>query len=153
MIYVVFIVLCQAAGIFGALFTRNSIRTWYNGLIKPAFNPPNWVFGPVWTILYTLMGISGAILWQNRNQSQNAKLALIFFFIQLALNAIWTPLFFGSHKLGLAFVEIIFMWVFILLTIIFAWKVKSVAGALLIPYLLWVSFASLLNFSLWRLNK
>jgi tryptophan-rich sensory protein len=98
------------------------------------------------------MAVSGYILWQNRGQ-KDAKTALVFFFIQLALNAIWTPIFFGAKRLDLAFYEIALMWVFILLTMIFAFKVKPVAGWLLLPYIAWVTFASILNFSFWQLNK
>ena len=112
---IVFILLCQAAGILGSAYTIKSIPTWYKGLIKPSFNPPSWLFGPVWTLLYTLMAISGYLLWQN----PNSKLPVILFFVQLMLNAIWTPLFFGAKKLGWAFVELTFMWAAILLTIIF----------------------------------
>ena len=97
---IVFILLCQAAGILGSAYTIKSIPTWYKGLIKPSFNPPSWLFGPVWTLLYTLMAISGYLLWQN----PNSKLPVILFFVQLMLNAIWTPLFFGAKKLGWAFV-------------------------------------------------
>ena len=146
---IVFILLCQAAGILGSAYTIKSIPTWYKGLIKPSFNPPSWLFGPVWTLLYTLMAISGYLLWQN----PNSKLPVILFFVQLMLNAIWTPLFFGAKKLGWAFVELTFMWAAILLTIIFSWSVSPWAAYLLLPYLAWVSFAGTLNFYLWKLNQ
>lgn len=146
---IIFILICQASGILGAVFTAKSIPNWYSKLKKPSFNPPNWLFGPVWTLLYTLMGISGYLLWQNSHSST----AIILFFIQLILNAIWTPLFFGAKQLGWGFVEIILMWIAILLTIIFSWNISLWSAILLIPYLLWVSFASLLNFYLWKLNK
>jgi tryptophan-rich sensory protein len=150
--FIYFFALCQGAGILGSAFTFKAIPSWYNTLVAPSFRPPSWVFGPVWTLLYTLMAVSGYILWQNREQ-KDAKTALVFFFIQLALNAIWTPIFFGAKRLDLAFYEIVAMWVFILLTMVFAFKVKPVAGWLLLPYIAWVTFASILNFSFWQLNK
>ena len=146
---IIFILACQAVGIFGSIFTIKSIPTWYKGLKKSWFNPPNWIFGPVWTILYLLMAISGYLLWQNNHLS----LAICLFFIQLILNSVWTPLFFGAKKLGWAFVEIVLLWMAILLTIIFSWGISHWAATLLIPYLFWVFFASLLNFSIWKLNK
>jgi len=144
-----FIILCELAGILGSVFTIKAIPTWYKNLRKPSFNPPSWIFGPVWTILYLLMGISGYLILENNTKS----LALIFFFVQLVLNAIWTPIFFGAKKLGLAFIELALMWITILLTILFSLKVSMLAALLLLPYLLWVSFAGLLNFSLWKINK
>ena len=146
---IIFIILCQTAGILGAIFTVKAIPTWYKNLKKPSFNPPNWLFGPVWTLLYLLMGVSGYLLWQNNHSSTG----IILFFTQLALNAVWTPLFFGAKKLGLAFFEITLMWLAIIMTIIFAWNIYPLASILLIPYLFWVTFASVLNFSIWQLNK
>lgn len=148
----IFIAISELSGILGSLFTASSIPSWYNGLTKPSFNPPSWVFGPVWTILYLLIGISGYLLWQARHTSAAAKWAIVFFFVQLALNALWTPLFFGAKLLGVALVEIIFMWLAIVATIFFAWQTNKWAAILLLPYLAWVSFASLLNYSLWKLN-
>jgi tryptophan-rich sensory protein len=144
-----FILLCEAAGILGSVFTIKAIPTWYKNLRKPSFNPPSWIFGPVWTILYLLMGISGYLILESNAKS----FVLILFFVQLILNAIWTPIFFGAKKLGLAFIELAFMWLAILLTIIFSWHISTLAALLLLPYLFWVSFAGLLNFSLWQLNK
>jgi benzodiazapine receptor len=146
---IIFILLCQATGILGSAFTIRAIPSWYRNLNKPNFNPPNWVFGPVWTALYLLMGISGYLLWQADSNSWALKL----FFIQFILNALWTPVFFGAKKLGLAFANIVLMWVAILATIIFSWQLSFWAAALLLPYLAWVSFASVLNFCIWQLNK
>jgi tryptophan-rich sensory protein len=144
------IALCLSAGSIGSLATMPSIPTWYAGLNKPVFNPPNWIFGPVWTILYILMGISLFLLWQKR---KDAKQAIILFLIQLSLNLLWSFMFFGWHWIGLAFVEILFLWLFILLTMIKAYPVSKTASFLLLPYILWVSFASFLNLNIWLLNK
>ncbi len=147
---VIFVVVCELAGIAGSVFTARAIPTWYKKLTKPSFSPPNWLFGPVWTVLYLLMGIAGALLWSVKGIHSPA---MVLFIIQLALNALWTPLFFGAKKLGAAFAEIICMWLAILGTILSAWPLSHTASYLLIPYLAWVSFASLLNFSLWKLNR
>ncbi|MCA8936575.1 MAG: tryptophan-rich sensory protein [Planctomycetes bacterium] len=121
---------------------------WYRQLEKPFFNPPNWIFGPVWTTLYLLMGISAWLVWRRGSSGWALKL----FIVQLALNALWTPVFFGLHALGAALIVIVAMWLAILATIIAFWKLSRPGAAMLIPYLLWVSFATLLNASLWWLN-
>ncbi len=144
------IAISNLAGFLGSLSTISSIPTWYAGLQKPSFNPPNWVFGPVWTMLYTLMGISFYLIWTSKSKLKNT--AMIIFGIQLLLNAIWSPLFFGLKNPLLAFIDIILMWISIVATIIIFYKIKPMAAYLLIPYILWVSFAALLNFSLWQLN-
>jgi tryptophan-rich sensory protein len=146
---ILFIVVCELVGIAGSYFTVKSIPNWYGRLRKPSFSPPNWLFGPVWTLLYALMGWAAYLIFA----AQGFKTALIFFVIQLALNAIWTPLFFGAKQLGWAFAEIAVMWMFILLSTIWFFQVLPLAGWLMVPYLAWVSFASLLNFRLWKLNK
>ena len=146
---IISLIIPQLAAIIGGLFTAKSIPTWYATLIKPSFNPPNWLFGPVWTTLYLLMGISLYLVW---NSQKDFKVALIIFGIQLGLNLLWSILFFGLHQPLWAFIEIIFLWIFIVLNIIFFYKISPVAGLIQIPYLLWVSFAALLNFFLWRLN-
>lgn len=138
------------AGAIGSIFTFKAIPTWYATLEKPSFNPPNWLFGPAWTILYLLMGIALYLVWQR--QQEHKKLAYILFFIQLVLNALWSIIFFGAHNLGLALVEIIFLWLAILWTIIAFSKISKTAGYLLVPYLVWVSFAAILNFFVFRLN-
>jgi translocator protein len=147
---VVAIVLCQLAGIIGSVFTISSISSWYAELSKPFFSPPNWVFFPVWISLYLLMGISLYLVWK-KGWKENKK-ALSFFGIQLFLNALWSPIFFGLKNPLLAFIEIIFLWLAILLTIIHFYKVSKPAAYLLIPYILWVSFAALLNFFIFLLN-
>jgi tryptophan-rich sensory protein len=146
------------AGAIGSVFTSSSIPNWYAGLLKPALNPPNWLFGPVWTILYLLMGISVFLVWKKENEPEflNQKLkiknALLIFIGQLSLNASWSILFFGLKNPGLAFIEIIILWFFILFTIIKFFQISKTAAYLLLPYIFWVSFATYLNFLIWQLN-
>lgn len=147
------ILLCESAGILGSVFTASQIQSWYlTVLIRPSFSPPNWLFGPVWTILYALMGISLFLVWELK-KSQERKKALGVFFLQLALNALWTPIFFGLHATGVAFAVILTMWCAIIWNIILFYRLKKVAAYLLVPYLLWVSFASVLNGAIWILNR
>ena len=145
------ILICQGAGLIGAIFTSPGVKGWYTTLIRPSFAPPNWIFGPVWTLLFTLMGIALFLLW--RMDFKGAKLALLFFIIQFAFNIFWSVLFFGFHSPLWAFIEIIILLIFIILTIVYFWKANTWAGVLLLPYLLWVSFAMVLNFGYWWLNK
>lgn len=142
------IIISQSAGLIGTLFTFSAIPTWYAFLDKPSFAPPNWVFGPVWTTLYTLIGISLFLIWQNKKKP-STKL----FFFHLFLNAIWSPIFFGLKNLGLAFVVILVMDITLIVIIKYFYKFSKLASYLLVPYLLWISFASVLNFSIWQLNK
>jgi benzodiazapine receptor len=144
------IVICQLAGVIGSFFTVSSVSTWYVTLNKPFFNPPNWLFGPVWITLYFLMGISLYLIWNNVDK--DTKSARIVFFIQLGLNTLWSLLFFGLKSPFLAFIEIIVLWLFILLNILFFYQKSKAASYLLIPYFVWVSFASVLNFSIFYLN-
>lgn len=143
------ILTAQSAGLLGSIFTTSSIPTWYINIIKPEWNPPSWIFGPVWITLYTLMGIAAYLIWKNKNTSRHA---LTLYGIQLLLNALWSILFFGLKNPGLAFAEIIVLWVFIVGTLISFWKIDKRAGALLLPYLAWVSFAVFLNYTIWQLN-
>ena len=138
-------------GFIGSFFTTSSITNWYAFINKPLFSPPNWIFGPVWTLLYILMGISAFLIWKKRDNLKT-KQAFIFYGIQLILNALWSIIFFGMHNPGLAFLEIIILWLFILITLIKFYKINKIAGLLFIPYLLWVSFASILNYAIWMLN-
>ena len=147
------IVICHSAGFIGAIFTSSTIPTWYDSLKKPFFSPPNWIFGPVWTILYTLMGISAYLVWRHGIHNSQVKTALIIFGVQLFLNAIWSPIFFGLRALFVALVVIIILWIAILLNILTFLKISKIAAVLLIPYILWVSFAAILNYSLWILNS
>ncbi len=141
-----FVLLCQTAGTIGSIFTFSAIPNWYAYLNKPFFNPPNWIFGPVWTTLYTLMGISVYLVWKKR------KGIPFWFWVQLVLNALWSILFFGLQNPILAFVGVIFLWLSIFLTITSFYRIHKTAAYLLVPYLLWVTFASLLNASIALLN-
>jgi tryptophan-rich sensory protein len=125
------------------------VRDWYPTIAKPAWTPPSWLFGPVWTILYAMMGVAAWLVWRRVGWSG----ALVWFAIQLALNATWSPVFFGLHRLGLALVNIGLLWLAILGTTIAFWRVAPVAGGLFVPYLAWVSFATALNFAIWQLNR
>lgn len=146
------VVISNLAGAIGSLFTFSVIPNWYAGLVKPSLNPPNWLFGPVWTTLYVLMGVAAGMVWSKGLESRGVKLALAVFIIQLILNSLWSVIFFGWHQLGLALVEIILLWVVILINIILFYRISPIAGYLLLPYIFWVSFATYLNYSLWRLN-
>ena len=147
------IIICLAAGFIGSIFTNRSIPIWYESLKKPSFNPPGWLFGPVWTALFILMGISLFLIWQKGLNYNGVIIALIVFGIQLILNILWSILFFGLRAPLAAFIEIIILWILILMTILIFYPISKTAALLLLPYILWVSFASILNFSLWRLNR
>jgi translocator protein len=146
------VLVCQFAGILGSVFTLSSIDNWYSLLEKPIFNPPSWVFFPVWTLLYTLMGIALYIVWEKGVHDRDVKIGLIFFGMQLILNTLWSFLFFGLRSPYYGLVEIVFLWLAIILTIVQFNKVSKIASYLLVPYILWVSFATLLNYYLWSLN-
>ena len=146
------VLVCQFAGILGSVFTLSSIDNWYSLLEKPIFNPPSWVFFPVWTLLYTLMGISLYIVWEKGVHDREVKIGLIFFGMQLILNTLWSFLFFGLRSPYYGLVEIVFLWLAIILTIVQFNKVSKMASLLLVPYILWVSFAALLNYYLWSMN-
>ncbi|NIQ37627.1 MAG: tryptophan-rich sensory protein [Proteobacteria bacterium] len=147
----VWIALCFGAAFLGSLFTTPSIPTWYAGLIKPSWTPPDWVFGPVWSALYVMMAVAAWLVWQ-RGGLAAARLPLMLFVIQLALNTTWSILFFGLRLPGLAFADIVILWFAILLTSIAFRQLSRAAGYLLLPYLFWVSFAAALNFAIWRMN-
>lgn len=132
----------------GSLFMPDE---WYARLEKPSWNPPNWVFGPVWTLLYISMAVAAWLVWRQAGLCA-AALPLAMFAVQLALNGAWTWLFFGLHNPALAFADIVLLWAAILVTALLFWPVRPLAGALLLPYLAWVSFAASLNFALWRMN-
>jgi benzodiazapine receptor len=137
------------AAAMGGLFLPGE---WYASLRKPAWNPPNWIFGPVWTVLYATMGITAWLVWK-RGGFAGQRIALSLFLLQLLLNALWSPLFFGLRNPGLAFVDIVLLWLAVLVTVVAFWKAHSFSGALLVPYLAWVTFASVLDFAIWRLNQ
>ena len=140
-----FILVTFCAPLFGVAATPG---TWYAALNKPAWNPPAWVFGPAWTLLYTLMAVAAWLVWKRNGWRRPLQLYLV----QLVLNAAWTPIFFGAHQLGWALVEIVALWIAILLTMLGFLRVNKTAGALFVPYLAWVTFATVLNLALWRLN-
>lgn len=163
--------LSELAGIIGSVFTMPSIPGWYAGIIRPALNPPAWVFGPVWTTLFALMGIAAFLMWREYDtltlsevegsevegsitqRKRQIKIALGIFLGQLILNTLWSIIFFGLHSPGGAFIEIVFLWLAILATIIAFYKISKPAAWLLVPYILWVSFAGYLNFAIWILNS
>jgi tryptophan-rich sensory protein len=148
------ILICEIAGVIGSLFTYPSISSWYNTseLNKPSFTPPSWLFAPVWVILYLLMGISAYLIWEKRAKKKEVRSAVSVFGLQLALNVLWSILFFGLRCPLCGFVEIIILWLAIAATIIKFNKLSRAAALLLIPYILWVTFAAVLNFYIWRLN-
>jgi len=139
-----------SAGAIGGIFTSSAIPTWYANLAKPDFNPPNWLFGPAWTVLYILMGIALYLVWTSSKEDK--KFAYVAFCVQLVLNALWSIIFFGAHEFGWAFLEIAILWLAILTTIIAFYRVSKPAAYLLIPYILWVTFAAILNYGVWKLN-
>jgi tryptophan-rich sensory protein len=131
----------------------DSVSTWYADLSRPSFTPPDWTFGVVWPILYVMMGISAFLIWNVGLDKRQTKVAIRLFIIQLVLNGLWTPIFFGLHLIALALVEIVLLWVAILLTLLAFWRISKLSAFLLIPYILWVSFAVVLNAALWYLNR
>lgn len=147
------IIICQLAGFLGSLFTVPAIPTWYAQLTKPSFNPPNWLFMPVWLTLYLLMGISLYLIWSQDTRRVEVKQALLIFAMQLVLNTLWSIVFFGLHSLLGSSLLIIVLWLAILFTILRFHKLSPTAGYLLIPYLLWVSFATVLTWAIFFLNK
>lgn len=152
------ILICEGAGLIGSIFTFSAISTWYATLNKPLLSPPSWLFAPVWTLLYALMGVSLYLIWQSSSKVSHEllcnqhKRALTIFSGQLVLNVLWSIIFFGLKLPAIAFGEIVVMWLLILWTILSFAKISKNAALLLIPYLLWVSFAAYLNYSIWVLN-
>lgn len=150
--FLVSIFICLSAGFIGMPFTIAAIPSWYSTLTKPFFSPPSWVFGPAWTILYIMMGISLFLIWTKQSDSDIKQKALYIFFAQLFLNAIWTPVFFGLHSPFLGLIIIVLLWATIIINVDIFYKTSKKAGLLLLPYFLWVSFATVLNFAIWQLN-
>ncbi|MEM1041892.1 MAG: TspO/MBR family protein [Bacteroidota bacterium] len=147
-----FVLGCELVGVVGALTTVTGDASWYDGLTKPPFNPPNWLFGPVWTTLYAMMGVSAYLVWREDRNRSEVRVALGLFAAQLVLNGIWTPVFFGAESIVGGAVVILALWVALVLTMRAVFRVSRPAGWLLVPYLLWVSFAAVLNLSIWVLN-
>ncbi|MEK7648622.1 MAG: TspO/MBR family protein [Patescibacteria group bacterium] len=150
--FIIAITISELAGIIGSVFTVSSIIGWYPVLAKPVLNPPAWVFGPVWTTLFALMGTAAFLIWKKGLDRKDVKIALGIFLGQLILNTFWSIIFFGLHSPGGAFVEIMFLWFAILATIIAFYKISKPAAWLFVPYILWVSFAAYLNYAIWALN-
>ncbi len=149
---IIAIAVSQLAGIIGSLFTARAIAGWYTTVAKPAFSPPAWVFGPVWTTLFVLMGVAAFLVWKRGLDRRDVRIALGIFIGQLVLNTLWSIIFFGLHSPGGALIEIVFLWLAILATIVAFAKISRPATWLLAPYILWVSFAGYLNYSIWILN-
>ena len=149
----IFVVICLAVGYLSSIVTKSSVETWYPTLKKPSFNPPNWAFPVAWTTLYIFMGIAAGLVWDKIIiKKEEVQKALLFFFIQLALNALWSILFFGLKNPMLALVEIVLLWLIIYETFMKFNKIDKIAGYLFIPYLFWVTFAIILNANIWWLN-
>ena len=147
-----FVALCLAVAAAGGAATATSVTTWYAGLAKPAFNPPNWVFAPVWTALYLMIALAGWRVWRRRARAE-ARHALALWALQLALNLCWSLVFFGARMIGAALAEIAVLLAAILATAALSWRIDRTAALLLAPYAAWVAFATLLNAALWRLNQ
>lgn len=141
-----------AAAISSLAMRSSETWDWYNQLNKPSFMPPSWLFGPVWTILYILIASAGFLVWEKGLQDKKVKIALLVFLVQLVLNVLWTPLFFGMKLLLIALIEIVILWITIAITIVLFRKISLTASVFMLPYLLWVSFAVLLNASIYNLN-
>ncbi len=143
--------ICFGAAVLGSIFTTPSVPSWYAELAKPTWTPPNWVFGPVWSALYFMMALAAWLVWRQGGLAA-APIPVTLFMVQLGLNVMWSILFFGLKMPGVAFGEIIILWFAILGTMIAFWRSTPLAGYLLLPYLIWVTFATALNFSIWRMN-
>ncbi|MDQ3017903.1 MAG: tryptophan-rich sensory protein [Bacteroidota bacterium] len=150
---IIAILICEGTGILSGFLSNSGRGTWFDSLVKPEWNPPSYLFGPVWTFLYLLMGISLWLIWKSQAPESQKKIAMWLFAVQLFLNFWWSMIFFKFHSIGLAFAEIIMLWVLILFTIISFSKISKPAAWLLVPYIAWVSFASILNYTIWMLNK
>ncbi|CAN5799044.1 TspO/MBR family protein [soil metagenome] len=141
-----------AVGAVAGFFTTSAVEGWFTSIIKPSFNPPNWLFAPVWTILYMLMGVAFYLVWKQAGNPVLKRNAIILYSIQLALNFLWSFIFFYAHQPGWALVDIVLLWLFIVLTIIQFGRLSTTAAWLLAPYICWVSFAAILNLAIWELN-
>jgi tryptophan-rich sensory protein len=144
---------CQLAGLAGSVFTRQAVPAWYNGLQKPSFTPPNWLFGPAWISLYLLMAVAAYLVWQKGWSAAGVRTALAVFLLQLLLNALWSPVFFGLRSPLGGMIVIACLWLAIVLTMVLFRRLSPAAALLLAPYLLWVSYASALNVSIFMLNR
>jgi tryptophan-rich sensory protein len=150
--FIIAIAIPLAVGFTSGFFTATGTGSWYQTINKPSWNPPNWIFGPVWTTLYILMGIALFLVWKSGALAPLKKAAITFFAIQMALNFFWSFIFFNQHQIGWALAEIIALWLMILLSIFAFARVNNTAAWLLVPYISWVSFAAILNYTIWKLN-
>lgn len=150
--FIISVMIPLMVGAIAGFFTSESVNSWYVNVNKPSFNPPSWLFAPVWTALYLMMGIAFYLVWKAAVTDALKKQAMTFYAVQLFLNFIWSFIFFYLQQPGWAMVDIVLMWIMILLTIIWFGKISPVAAWLLVPYICWVSFAALLNYSIWKLN-
>jgi tryptophan-rich sensory protein len=148
---IVWLAVCFSAGVVGSRFTGPAVASWYAGIAKPSWTPPNSVFGPVWSALYLMMGLAAWLVWRKAGFS-GAPGAMLLFGLQLVVNAAWSWIFFGLRRFDLGFLEIVVLWALILVTVIAFWRHDTRAALLLLPYLAWVSYAGALNFAIWRLN-
>lgn len=146
------VLLCEAVGLLAAWVTQTSVTTWYPTLVKPGFTPPNWLFGPVWTVLYAMMGVAAALVWRRRAQDMRSQGGLLLFAVQLVLNGAWSFAFFGAQSPSLGLVVIVALWGMVAWTTERFFRVRAAAGWLLVPYLLWVTYAGALNLGIWILN-
>jgi len=151
--FLISLLITLAIGFVASLFTRPQIARWYSTLNKPSFNPPNWLFAPVWTGIYIMIAIAAYLVWKRRDNTREYSFTVSIYFIQLALNFSWSIVFFGLHGIRPALIVILLLWVSIILNIRWFNKFSSTAAWLLLPYLAWVSFASLLNLSIYLLNR
>ncbi len=142
----------QLTGFVSAFLTDTGNSPWYRSISKPSWNPPNWVFAPVWTLLYLLMGIAFYLVWKSEASGDVKRWAMGLWIVQLAFNFFWTIIFFGTHQIGWALIEIIGLWFLIFLTILAFSRITKIAAWLMVPYISWVTFATLLNYAIWRLN-
>ncbi|MBC18902.1 MAG: sensory protein TspO [Planctomycetaceae bacterium] len=149
---IVSVAICYGAALLGNLATMPQIPTWYSGIAKPSWTPPDWVFGPVWSLLYAMMAIAAWLIWRNEDRKKST-IPLVWFAVQLILNSFWSVLFFGMQKPSWSMVEVFFLWLAIFMTIRAFWPLSRWAASMLVPYLLWVSFASVLNVAIWQLNR
>ena len=149
---IISIIIVFLAGAVGTIYTLPQITTWYAALTKPSWTPPNWVFGPIWSILYVLMGISLFLVWREGLERKDVKVAILVFAVQLAINVIWSLVFFGGHNIFGGLILIIILWIAILANIIVFYRISKAAGLILLPYLIWVTIASYLNYTVLLLN-
>lgn len=148
---VAWLVVCYGVSVVGGLVTEHAVETWYQTLAKPGVNPPDWVFGPVWTVLYGLMAVAAWLVWASADNVARRR-GIVWFCAQLAVNLMWSFVFFGARMLGLAVVDIALLWALIAVTMVFFFKVSRAAGWLMVPYLGWVTFAGYLNWAVWMMN-